>query len=97
MREDAMTDLFALTPLERKRMRRRASETQRGHAWTPGTGPAGETCGTCDHRVRVDVGAKTVSKCGRNRAAWTGSIRTDVRACDVACKLWEPFSEGGKA
>lgn len=95
-----MSDLFdmprALTPLERKRLRRRASEVPRGHAWTPGTGPAGETCGTCDHRERICVGAKTVSKCGRNRAAWTRSIRTDVRAGDSACKFWAPISDGDK-
>ena len=31
-----------------------------GYAWPPGTGPAGETCASCKHRVRFS----RWSKCG---------------------------------
>lgn len=94
-----MTEPFRLTPpeerglteadmLERKRARRRASERPRGYAWTPGTGPDGETCGSCRHRVRIPLSGKTVSKCGANRSAWTASRRTDILAGSPACKFW---------
>lgn len=64
---------------------------KRGHAAAPGTGPAGETCGSCEHLVRRQM-AKTYLKCGLVRALWTGAVRTDVRAGDAACRLWEKRS-----
>lgn len=92
-----MNDLFgnpverqgAMTDAERKRMRRRAAERPRGHAWKPGTGPAGEACGSCTHFVRLHHGFNVYRKCGKNREAWTRSPRTDIRAGDAACKFWE--------
>jgi hypothetical protein len=90
-----MTDMFgaepkgAMTDAERKRMRRRAAETPRGYAWTPGTGPAGETCGTCRHMTRVTF-AKAYLKCALTAAAWTHGPKTDIRAKSPACKHWEP-------
>jgi hypothetical protein len=80
-REGAMTDA------ERKRMRRRASERPRGHAMPSGTGPTGETCGSCRHLVRRQW-SKTYLKCGLNQAAWTHGSRSDVRARDAACSKW---------
>lgn len=94
-----MSDLFghesvhdrlgAMTDAERRRMRRRAYSVPRGHAMPPGTGPEGETCGSCRHLVRNRM-AKTYLKCGRNEAAWTGGPKSDVRARDAACGKWEP-------
>lgn len=88
------TDLFgklldpnagALTDLERKRLRRRASENnKRGHAWKPGTGPAGETCKTCKHYRRGKY-----LKCLLMKAHWTAGPKTDIRARDPACMKWE--------
>lgn len=59
-----------------------------GHAALPGTGPAGETCGSCKHLYRNRM-AKTYLKCGLMRAHWTGGAGTDVRAGDAACRRWE--------
>lgn len=66
----------------------RSSPVPRGHVLPPGSGPAGETCGSCRHLARV-VLAKTYRKCGLNRANWTGGGATDVRARDAACAKWE--------
>lgn len=83
-------DLFhldrALTPLERKRLKAKPRKT--GHVMPPGTGPAGETCGTCKHLHRNHM-SKTYLKCSLNRSKWTGGAGSDVRAGDAACKLWE--------
>lgn len=64
----------------------------RGYAAPPGTGPQGETCGTCQHIVRKMMG-KTYLKCGANRANWTGGIASDIRARSPACRLWEKKNE----
>ena len=60
----------------------------RGHAWTPGSGPAGETCGSCAHVERRSW-AKTYLKCGLAKARWTNGRASDVRARDPACRHWE--------
>lgn len=98
------TDLFgklldpdgpALSDVERKRLLRRASENnKRGHAWKPGTGPAGETCKTCAHYVRKQWGVKAYLKCGLNASHWTSGPRTDIRARDPACAKWERAADG---
>jgi hypothetical protein len=86
-----VTDLFgkefALTPPERKQLNRK-STVPRGHAALPGTGPQGETCGSCNNLARIRY-AKTYLKCGLMKAHWTGGPKTDVRARDAACKRWE--------
>lgn len=79
---------FALTPPERAKLNRK-EPIPRGHAWRVGTGPEGETCGSCKHLYRHRM-AKTYLKCGLNSAAWTHGRATDVRAKDAACKKWEP-------
>ena len=65
-------DLQALmdAPLRGTKKKRKPT-LPRGHAWKPGTGPAGETCWTCQHIVRRHL-AKTYLKCGKNEKAWTG-------------------------
>ncbi len=55
-----------------------------GYVAPPGTGPSGETCATCKHAVR----SKHFSKCGANRARWTGGIKTDIRLRTAACNQW---------
>lgn len=82
-------DAPARTDAERKRMRRRAASAPRGHAALPGTGPDGETCGTCRHMVRRKF-SKAFLKCGLNEAAWTRGPASDIRARDAACRKWEP-------
>lgn len=85
-------DLFnldrALTPAERKRLQTATRSKKTGHAWPPGTGPEGETCGSCKHLARKSMG-RVYLKCGLMQAVWTGGAGTDVRARDPACKKWE--------
>lgn len=58
-----------------------------GYAATPGTGPAGETCKTCRHRVRKYTGSKTFNKCGLVKA--TCGPGTDIKISAPACGRWE--------
>jgi hypothetical protein len=63
---------------------------RRGHAGTPGKGPAGETCGSCNNFVKWhehDPYARP-RKCLLTRPKWTRSAGTDVRASDPACERW---------
>lgn len=59
-----------------------------GYAQQPGTGPQGETCGTCKHCQRV-VLAKVIYKCAANRARWSHGRKTDILKRAPACRLWE--------
>lgn len=61
----------------------------RGGADRPGTGPKGETCGSCEHMVRTGGGHDRYPKCLLTRAAWTHGPRTDVRVRWPACSKWE--------
>lgn len=61
---------------------------KRGHADRPGTGPKGETCGSCRHIAKRQM-AKVYTKCGLTRATWSGGGATDVRHKDPACSRWE--------
>lgn len=85
-------DLFALangpmlTPGQRKKISTRVKKG--GHAACPGSGPDGQTCGSCRHLARKRM-SKTYLKCELMRAIWTGGGGTDVRARDPACKKWE--------
>lgn len=60
----------------------------RGYAFSPGTGPAGETCGTCRFYCSMNRG-KRFAKCEKARSSWTHSRRTDVLSRAAACKFWE--------
>lgn len=57
---------------------------QRGYAAPPGTGPAGETCGSCEHIVR----GRKYRKCELIRAKWTHGPGTDILARAPACSKW---------
>lgn len=59
-----------------------------GHHMPPGTGPEGETCGTCRHLFRNRM-SKVYLKCLREEHRWTGGAKTDVRKRDAACGGWE--------
>jgi hypothetical protein len=84
-----------LSDAERKRIRRRSYERARGYYATPGTGPSGETCGSCAHLCRLQH-AKVYLKCEKARQFWTGGPATDVRAGSPACKGWDP-KDGAEA
>jgi hypothetical protein len=62
---------------------------RKGHAAHPGSGPKGETCGSCEHRKSVQGGRKTFSKCELMRAQWTAGPGSDIRKKDPACVLWK--------
>jgi len=81
----------AMTPAERKKLTRHGKEVARGYASPPGTGPDGETCGTCAHSVARRM-AKTYWKCGRIRHLWTGGRATDILVGSPACRAWEAES-----
>lgn len=76
------TDLFG-APV-RPAIKYRAS----GYYKPPGTGPAGETCGTCRHRVSIRM-ASRYWKCALNRAKWTHGYSTDIRMRSPACSAWQ--------
>lgn len=59
-----------------------------GYAAPPGTGPAGETCKTCEHYSGRRL-SKIYRKCGLVRERWTGGPGTDIFARSPACRYWE--------
>lgn len=63
----------------------------RGYAAKPGTGPAGETCKSCKHKVNMRRGR--YPKCVLSRACWTATRRTDILAGAAACSKWEAAGE----
>jgi hypothetical protein len=77
---------FALTPVERRRLK--ARYRPKGYAAVPGTGPAGETCRTCRHYTHKRM-ANSYRKCELMRDYWTGGPGTDIKAGSPACRRWE--------
>lgn len=57
-----------------------------------GTGPKGETCGTCKHATRISFG-KTFYKCALAERGWTHGIKTDIKLRWPACGKWEKETE----
>lgn len=72
---------------------KRKSTRPNGYAAQPGSGPKGETCGSCAHCVWKEM-AKSYLKCGKVRATWTGGPGTDIRARAPACSFWERPVDG---
>lgn len=63
----------------------------RGYFYNPGTGPAGETCGSCKHLANFG----RWKKCDL-APIWTGGRGTDILVSAPSCKYWER-DEGGAA
>lgn len=80
-----MKDLFGVevSPLARRQIRR----ADKAHADAPGTGPQGETCGSCGHLVERQF-SRSYYKCVLQRQLWTGGLGTDVRLKDRSCSKW---------
>lgn len=91
---ETVRDIFGneLTIAEARVLTRKGTPPK-GYAAPPGTGPKGETCGTCDHILRRRLG-KIYLKCGKAEYKWTGGPGSDIRARAPACRLWEPRSDG---
>ncbi len=53
-----------------------------------GSGPAGETCGTCRHRSLVQHHDRFYQKCDLMRPHWTHGEATNIKAAWSACRLW---------
>lgn len=69
---------------------KRKATQPKGHAQPPGSGPAGETCGTCAAYSRINDGtAGTFRKCGKAQHKWTHGPGSDIRKRDAACTEWE--------
>ena len=78
---------YAMTPADRRKLSS-AKRSLGGYAAVPGTGPEGETCGTCLHLCRRGH-AKAFFKCGLMRAKWTCGGGTDIKSRAPACCKWE--------
>lgn len=87
-------DLFGLaagpmlTEKQRRRLRNKSPQA-RGYAAVPGTGPEGQTCGTCHHIYRTH----RFRKCNLMRRIWTHGPGTDIKARTPACSKFEKPSE----
>lgn len=86
-------DLWGLPMPEFEGPRAKPHRTQaNGYAAPPGSGPPGETCGTCRHVYRKRM-AREYLKCDllvRNRR--TGGTGSDIRLKSAACSKWESAS-----
>jgi hypothetical protein len=58
-----------------------------------GSGPAGETCRTCRHRVHVASGGSRYQKCELMRHHWTSGEGSDIKAAWSACRYWAGMEE----
>lgn len=58
-----------------------------GYPAAPGTGPTGETCGTCVHAVQVDG----FYKCKLIESKWTHGYGTDIKLKSPACSKFESW------
>lgn len=68
----------------------RKPTVKKGYAAQPGTGPEGETCKTCQHKVTCgNYGGKHYIKCQLREATWTNGEGTDILARSPACSKWE--------
>ena len=64
----------------------------RGYYAKPGTGPAGETCGSCRHHVTRRY-SKRYHKCALAQGKWTGGRASDILVRAAACTGWEGRDE----
>lgn len=62
--------------------------TPNGYASRPGSGPVGESCGTCENAVKRNGGRRYYWKCMLMAKVWTASYGTDIRLKSPACALW---------
>jgi len=92
-----MKDLFGEAPIQPPPSGQRGPKGGKhytrpnGYASMPGTGPAGETCGSCKYacRQRNYSGNKYWIKCELRRALWTSGRGSDILAGSPACEKWQ--------
>lgn len=73
-------------------MKRTKTTIPNGYAAPPGTGPSGQTCGSCAHLIYRERAGRYL-KCELRRPTWTGGRGTDVLARAPACRHWAPQLE----
>jgi hypothetical protein len=61
----------------------------RAHPYPPGSGPRGQSCGTCA-KLCGRAFRKTYFKCHVLKKFWSAGRGTDIRKKDPACMSWEP-------
>lgn len=59
-----------------------------GYAKPPGSGPEGETCGSCFAYHSISYHRKSYPKCELNRHNWTHGRGSDILKSAPACSLW---------
>ena len=64
---------------------------RKGHAGTPGEGPEGETCRSCQNYT-LRMYSKVYRKCWLVKDGWTKGPATDIKAGDLACEKWEKWT-----
>jgi len=79
------TDLFG-EPVNERPFK---SPPDLAHPAKPGTGPAGETCGTCAHCCRTRPGGRNYYKCFLIKKNWTNGPGSDLRLKDLACMFFK--------
>lgn len=63
--------------------------SDRAHPYPPGSGPRGQSCGTCAKLCTREYRRKFF-KCRVLMKHWTRTRATDVQLRDAACLAWEP-------
>lgn len=59
-----------------------------GYFARPGSGPEGQTCGTCIHANGTGRAGK-YKKCARMKRIWSHGAGTDIKLKSPACEGWE--------
>jgi len=88
MREHAPAQFSIFGGTERPKVDNPRTVPANGYAMRPGTGPEGETCGTCAHCCRRTRN-RAYYKCGLCVANWTASRVSDVLLKSPACAKWQ--------
>lgn len=76
--------------LRRIRRTGKAPVAREGWADKPGTGPAGETCGSCTYCEAFHYRKRYYKCAAREGDHWKGGRATDIRPLDPACSKWAP-------
>lgn len=61
-----------------------------GYAAPPGTGPEGETCGSCGHCVFRMFRGRRFYKCENAARKWDRTRASDVLLHSPSCAQWKP-------
>ena len=72
--------------IERVGKKKRGQTKPNGYRFPPGSGPAGQTCGTCSHAYRTQHGNGLFWKCELVKP--TRGSGTDIRKKSPACSAW---------